>query len=289
MPDQPQPTFVVPQQRIPLVRTFGVTVLIGYIGTEVWLLQTLVPPLRSPYWFLPSLSVLLIGHIAANLPIISRIVLDFWYCTYTVAEAPCEPEMPHEDLERPSPLVRRTVSVAAWIAGRRRPHLRDEWATLLAADPENGIVLSRRQRFHLVAGFLFAAVRFRLKDMVAPLWVPVDWVLASESRSQALVALLVGGQAVYIVGDGGFGALFTDIWEPCGTLGVGLYMLLRWLRRVRGIELTPAREEPPRAATGPSTARLSNPPEEGSRHGAERGVTSAADDGLTDIANRTTP
>ncbi|MFH9400618.1 hypothetical protein ACH4JS_12610 [Streptomyces sp. NPDC017638] len=288
MPDQPQPTFIVPQDRIPLVRACGVTFFIGVTGTEYWLVQML-PSHHSPYWFPLSFAILLVGHVVANLPIISRIVLDFWYCTFTVPEATCEPSIPNRHLGMPSPLAHRTVSVAAWIAGRRRPYLRDEWATLLAADPENGLVLSRSQRFHLVAGFLFAAVRFRLKDMVAPLWVPVDWMLASEPRSQALIALLVGGQAVYIVGDGGFGALFTDIWEPCGTFGAGMYVLLRWLRRIRGIELTTTRNEPPRAAIEPSSARLPDAPEECSHHGVDRTAQSAVADGMTDVVNRTAP
>ncbi|MER5839555.1 hypothetical protein ABT099_04450 [Streptomyces prasinus] len=48
---------------------------------------------------------------------------------------------------------------------------------------------------------------------------------------------MVGAQAIYIVDDGGIPALVTEIWEPCGILGAGLYVLVRWLRRVRGIEL----------------------------------------------------
>ncbi|MGW6471109.1 hypothetical protein [Streptomyces nigra] len=48
---------------------------------------------------------------------------------------------------------------------------------------------------------------------------------------------MVGAQAIYIVDDGGIPALVTEIWEPCGIFGAGLYVLARWLRGVRGIEL----------------------------------------------------
>ncbi|MFD7291818.1 hypothetical protein ACFV9W_00895 [Streptomyces sp. NPDC059897] len=85
----------------------------------------------------------------------------------------------------------------------------------------------------------------RLSDMGAPFWTPVDWLLRAERRTNTLIALVVGAQAVYIVGDGGLAALVTEIWEPCAILGGALYVLARWLRRVRGIELATVRSEPP--------------------------------------------
>ncbi|MDQ1049134.1 hypothetical protein QFZ76_007370 [Streptomyces sp. V4I2] len=77
----------------------------------------------------------------------------------------------------------------------------------------------------------------RLHDLAAPLWHPVDWLLSKDSRTNGFIATVVGAQAIYIVDDGGLPALVTEIWEPCGILGAGLYVLARWLRRVRGIEL----------------------------------------------------
>ncbi|MER5212993.1 hypothetical protein ABT063_21055 [Streptomyces sp. NPDC002838] len=65
-----------------------------------------------------------------------------------------------------------------------------------------------------------------------------------DSRTNGFIAAVVGTQAVYIVDDGGIPALVTEIWEPCGILGAGLYVLARWLRRVRGIELAPASPPP---------------------------------------------
>ncbi|MEU9218845.1 hypothetical protein AB0D47_20115 [Streptomyces sp. NPDC048376] len=138
---------------------------------------------------------------------------------------------------------RRATGLAACIAGRRRSHLREEWTAILAGDPENGRELSVVVQLRMALGFLLAALRMRVHDLASPLWVPVDWLLSVESRSNTVIALLVGGQAVYIAGDGGLGALFSEIWEPCAIFGGALYVLFRWLRKVRGIELAAARSE----------------------------------------------
>ncbi|MFJ7258476.1 hypothetical protein ACIQWV_39765 [Streptomyces sp. NPDC098085] len=94
-------------------------------------------------------------------------------------------------------------------------------------------------------GFLLAAVRMRLHDLARPAWRPVDWVLRASSRTNAFIASAVGAQAIYIVGDGGLPALGTEVWEPCGIAGASLYVMARWLRRVRGVELVvPVGERP---------------------------------------------
>ncbi|MGG8410472.1 hypothetical protein ACM614_29920 [Streptomyces sp. 12297] len=137
----------------------------------------------------------------------------------------------------------RTLRIASFLVGTRRAHLREEWAGLLAGDPETGLVLRPSRRLGYALGFLWAAIRLRLRDLTAPLWLPVDWLLSEEARTNRFIALAVGGQAVYIVGDGGLPALFTEVWEPCTLFGAGLYILARWLRRVRGIELASARSD----------------------------------------------
>lgn len=81
----------------------------------------------------------------------------------------------------------------------------------------------------------------RLGDLARPIWRPIDWLLRVQSRTNAFITAVVGGQAVYIVDDGGLAALVTEVWEPCGGAGLALYALARWLRRLRGIELAEAR------------------------------------------------
>ncbi|MFI6896679.1 hypothetical protein ACIBM4_21465 [Streptomyces sp. NPDC050256] len=134
----------------------------------------------------------------------------------------------------------RALGVASFVAGPSRSHLRDEWASMLAGDPDNGIRLSRGRRMRYILGFMWAALRMRARDLTGPLWVPVDWLLSTESRTNRFIALAVGAQAVYVVDGGGIPALVTEIWEPCALFGGALYILARWLRRVRGIELSAA-------------------------------------------------
>ena len=145
--------------------------------------------------------------------------------------------------EHRSPTAWRATSWAARLAGEHRSML-EAWRDVLAGDPDCGIVLTPRQQRRYAAGFVLAAVRFRLHDLGRPLWRPVDWLLSRDSRTNGFIATVVGAQAIYIVDDGGLPALVTEIWEPCGILGAGLYVLARWLRRVRGIELATTSPSP---------------------------------------------
>ncbi|MGW3105214.1 hypothetical protein [Streptomyces sp. NPDC001100] len=142
-----------------------------------------------------------------------------------------------------TPAARRTANLAAHVAGRRRSQLHNEWTAILAGAPEDGITFSPQRQILLAFGFLAAAVRMRARDAVRPAWRPVDWLLRAPSRTNAFITTAVGTQAVYIVGDGGLGALATEIWEPCGIAGASLYALSRWLRRIRGIELATVERE----------------------------------------------
>jgi hypothetical protein len=144
-------------------------------------------------------------------------------------------------LARKRAKAQRTLDFAAAVAGHRRVHLREEWAAVLAGDPDNGLALTSRQRLSLVVGFLLAAFRFRLRDAVKPLWVPVDWVLSVQSRTETSIALIVGVQAIYIAWSDGVHTLLTYGWGWCGACGGALYLLSKWLRRVRGIELAAVR------------------------------------------------
>lgn len=143
-----------------------------------------------------------------------------------------------DEVEAASPRTRRGASFAARLAGRRRAHLRDEWSALLAG--EDGCGLSGARRLRYVLGFLSAALKMRAHDLGGPLWRPVDWLLASTSRTNTLITLVVGSLLVYFARDGGFHGVLADGTEPCAIIGGGLYVLTRWLRRVRGIELAAA-------------------------------------------------
>ncbi|MFJ2966249.1 hypothetical protein ACIPIC_28575 [Streptomyces collinus] len=140
--------------------------------------------------------------------------------------------------------ARGAVGLAARIAGRERSHLRGEWTALLAGAPEEGLTFSSGRQLLLAAGFLLAALRMRSQDLARPMWRPIDWILRTESRTNGFITTVVGAQAIYIVDGDGLSALFTEVWEPCGAAGAALYVLTRWLRRVRGIELAPPQRGP---------------------------------------------
>lgn len=143
----------------------------------------------------------------------------------------------------PARAASRTTGIAVFIAGRRRRHLHSEWATVLLGAPEDGVTFSPRRQLVLALGFTLAAVRMRLHDLARPAWRPVDWLLRTSTRTNAFITAIVGGQAIYIVGDGGLAALVTQVWEPCGVAGASLFALARWLRRVRGIEVASPESE----------------------------------------------
>jgi len=147
----------------------------------------------------------------------------------------------NDDEPAPSEPGAWLTAVAIRLVGARRRHLLQEWQAHLAGAPEEAVVLTPGQRRGYAAGFVLAALRMRLHDLCGPLWRPVDWLLSTDSRTNTFVTAVVGGQAIYIVGNGGIPALMTEIWGPCGASGTGLYLLARWLRRLRGIELATVR------------------------------------------------
>jgi hypothetical protein len=126
----------------------------------------------------------------------------------------------------------RTTELASWMAGRKRAYLREEWAAILAGDPENDLLLSPVRKMRYALGFVKASLLYRLTDLAAPLWHAVDWVLSVKPRTNTFVAFLVGAQAVYIADTYG-------IWVAiCCSLYclITLHTIVYLLRRMRGIE-----------------------------------------------------
>lgn len=140
---------------------------------------------------------------------------------------------------RPSPRSRfavEAVSLAAVLAGPRR-NMRDVWLADLAGVPEEGIVLTWVQQRRLARGFVVAGLRMRLHDLCSPLWRPVDWLLTTDSRTNTVTAATVGALVIYIARQDGLHTLLTEGWGWCAGCGGSLYLLFRWLRRIRGIEI----------------------------------------------------
>jgi hypothetical protein len=137
--------------------------------------------------------------------------------------------------------VRSLAGVAAWLAGRKRLALRDEWRAHLAGESGRDSVAWRNIRQAL--GCVAAAVQLRLGDAADLAWRPADAVLGSRTLSN----LFVGGPVIVVLfaivhHDGRFG-LVTDI-QDAGELGVFLYGVVRlgrWWRQIKQPEPKPRR------------------------------------------------
>ncbi|WP_157855500.1 hypothetical protein [Kitasatospora purpeofusca] len=127
--------------------------------------------------------------------------------------------------------------VAGRVAGRRRTHLTEAWIADLSGAPDFLLVPSGRHQAAMVSGYLVAAVRLRLHDTLGPAWRPVDWVIASRSRSATAVTAVIGSLALYIDVTGGLHELLTTGVQTCALAGPSLWGLTQWLRGVRGVEL----------------------------------------------------
>jgi hypothetical protein len=136
---------------------------------------------------------------------------------------------------------RRLTDAAAFLAGRKRERLRDEWLCHLAG--ELGRVLTRKDQLRAARGFLWAALRLRLQDAAASAWRPADAVLGSRTLSNLFVWGPVTVMLVAIVRhDSRFG-LVADVQDPA-ALGAFLYGVIRtgrWWRGVKPPEPKPRR------------------------------------------------
>jgi hypothetical protein len=148
--------------------------------------------------------------------------------------------------QRRSTTGSRTASamtmLAVLLAGKRRD-MSKAWLAHLAGAPEKGIVLTAGQRYAAALGFLLSGARMRLHDIVGPVWRPVDWILTVESRVNAVITSSVGSLAIYIECHDGLHTLLTEGWGWCGGCGGCLFVLARWLRQRRGIEIAGVRDD----------------------------------------------
>jgi hypothetical protein len=135
-------------------------------------------------------------------------------------------------------------SPAAWgitywaskLAGRRRDT--SQWRAHLAGEPESGVTLTLSEQRRHALGFLVAAVRYRLHDVLGEVWRPVDWMLSSRTRREAFIGIPPGLLVIYIAHHDGLHTLVTEGWGWVGGCGLAMFAFTRWLERIRGIELS---------------------------------------------------
>ncbi len=134
------------------------------------------------------------------------------------------------------PRAERWASFAARIAGDRRA-MRSAWLADLHGSPEDGVSLTPWQQRRYALGVLVAALRFFLRDSLGRLWRPVDWVLGTRNRRETFIGLPPALLVLYIAKHDGLHTLLTEGWGWVGGCGIATFALVRWLQRVRGIEL----------------------------------------------------
>ncbi|MGI5445756.1 hypothetical protein ACQEVM_08400 [Streptomyces sp. CA-243310] len=130
-------------------------------------------------------------------------------------------------------LTRGTAFLAAKLAGERRSQA---WRADFDGHAESGHVLSPKAQRRHAFGLLVAAMKMRLRDLVRPLWAPVDWLLRSNIRTNGFITAIVGSMAIYIQWKNGLNTLLLEGSQACGLVGAGVFGLTRWLRTIRGIE-----------------------------------------------------
>lgn len=105
---------------------------------------------------------------------------------------------------RPRPVYaapRRLLKLALHLSGRNRLDLREEWNSHLSGEAGSGLERSRQVR--AAAGFVRAAICFRLKDAADVAWRPVDAMLGSRKWSNLIVAAPTIAAALIFVRYGG--------------------------------------------------------------------------------------
>jgi hypothetical protein len=139
--------------------------------------------------------------------------------------------------------ARSLTDLAAWLAGRGRPALHDEWRAHLAGESGHDPVAWPKVRQAL--GFVASGIRCRLADLAELAWRPADAVLSSRFLSNLFVwGPVIAVLAAIVHHDGRFG-LVADIQDPV-ALGAFLYGAIRtgrWWRNVKPPEPKARRAE----------------------------------------------
>lgn len=136
----------------------------------------------------------------------------------------------------------RLTSLAVLIAGRQRAGVSGEWRSHLAG--ETGAGLSESRQVRAAAGFMLAAMRYRLRDLADLLWPPADAVLASRELSNLAALIPTLYVSVLFIREGGLIGL-ADHLEDAAVVWGGGYALIRlgrWWRGVKPPKHKPRRE-----------------------------------------------
>jgi hypothetical protein len=142
--------------------------------------------------------------------------------------------------------------LAAFVAGSKRASVAAEWRAHLSG--ESGSGLSASGQSQAAAGFVLAALRYRLQDVADFAWRPIDAVLASRGLSNLVATVAALGVAVISIHSAGLYGLVGNLANVAIAWGAayGLIRLGRWWRGVKPPEHKPrsSRELAHRARAG---------------------------------------
>lgn len=138
----------------------------------------------------------------------------------------------------------RLLSIAVFLAGHKRADaIREEWRDHLSGTTGQGFPVERQARE--AAGFVCAAVRYRLQDAADLAWRPVDAALASRELSNLIVMVTTLSVAVISIHGAGVYGLVSNL-SNVAVAWVATYGLIRvgrWWRDVRPPERKPRRSK----------------------------------------------
>jgi hypothetical protein len=129
--------------------------------------------------------------------------------------------------------ARGLTTLAAQLAGRKRPDLYEEWRTLLAGESGHDRITGREVKKAL--GFVASAPQCRCRDAADAAWIPVEAILKSRKLSNLLVFGPTWAAALCILRHLGTLGVLTSA-ESISAIGGGLYGLVRvgrWWRDVK--------------------------------------------------------
>ncbi|MEW1646387.1 hypothetical protein [Streptomyces sp. NPDC091219] len=118
------------------------------------------------------------------------------------------------------------IRLAAWAAGaKRHPHQFSQYLNHYLSAPTT----TKAEKRKLYRQFLYASLKIRGDDLLRP----VDWLVATNSRVNAVAVAVGGMHVIEFVASEGLRAWLNEGVLATAVVGGGVFVLLRWLHKTR--------------------------------------------------------
>jgi hypothetical protein len=118
------------------------------------------------------------------------------------------------------------IRLAAWVAGaKRHPHQFSQYLNHYLSAP----AATKAEKRKLYRQFLYASLKIRCDDLLRP----VDWLVATKSRVNAVAVAVGGMHVIEFVASEGLRAWLNEGVLATAVVGGGAFALLRWLQKTR--------------------------------------------------------